>query len=133
MVKGECSCGKVTYEIKQELSDVYICHCSLCRRSTGSGGIAVAVAPKEKFKWLKGEEDIKYWAMPGHDWHTNFCSTCGSTLPAENDSSSIYVPVGTLISGFESLKVAHHIWVASKANWEEICDSGKQHAEGIGS
>jgi hypothetical protein len=25
--------------------------------------------------------------------------------------------------------VAHHVWVGSKAVWDEIGDAGKQHAE----
>lgn len=129
MARGECNCGEVAYEIEQELSDVYICHCSICRRSTGSGGIAVVIVAKDKLQWLKGVERINRWDKPGHDWHTVFCATCGSTLPGENDPLNFYVPVGTLTSGFENLKVAHHIWVSSKAGWEEIGDSGVQHTQ----
>jgi len=36
------------------------------------------------------------------------------------------------MSGAERLKVAHHIYVGSKANWEEIGDSGKQHFGAFG-
>jgi hypothetical protein len=131
MVKGECNCGNVVYEISEKLSDVYICHCSICRRSTGSGGIAVSIVPKSKFFWVKGENLVKHWAKPGHDWHTNFCGICGSSLPGENDPQNMYIPVGTLISGHENLKVAHHLWVDSKASWEVIGDIGKQHREGF--
>ena len=133
MTNGECNCGEVAYEVQQELSDVYICHCSICRRSTGSGGIAVAIVPKDKFRWTKGEADIKCWAKPGHDWHTSFCGNCGSTLPGENDPSNVYVPVGTLTRGYENLKVVHHMWVSSKGSWEEFGDLGKRHPEGFGS
>ena len=31
--------------------------------------------------------------------------------------------------GGESLEVIHHIWVDSKAPWEQIGDSGRQHRE----
>jgi hypothetical protein len=131
MVQGECNCGAVAYQINEKLSSVYICHCSICRRSTGSGGIAVAIVKKEKFSWLKGAEFVKYWSKPGQEWHTNFCSVCGSSLPGENDPENMYIPVGTLTSGHENLVVAHHYWVSSKASWEEIGDSGKQHPEGF--
>jgi hypothetical protein len=41
----------------------------------------------------------------------------------------MFVPAGLLSEGHEELKVIHHIWVDSKANWDEIGDSGKQHSE----
>ncbi len=31
----------------------------------------------------------------------------------------------------ESLRVTHHIWVGSKADWDEIGDDGVQHPESI--
>ena len=129
MPKGQCNCGEVTYQVDAELTDVYICHCSICRRATGSAGIAVTVTDNENFQWLKGEEYITNWQKPNHDWEISFCKNCGSPLPAKNSETNMFIPVGTLTSGDEKLKVAHHIWVGSKANWEEIGDDGKQHIE----
>lgn len=128
MATGECHCGAVAYRIDAELTDVFICHCSLCRRSTGSGGIAVVVVDKNAFAWTRGEDEVRTWVKPGHDWATSFCRHCGSTLPGVNDEARMYVPVGTLTSGGEKLAVAHHIHVSSKANWEAIGDAGSQHA-----
>ncbi|WP_455363764.1 GFA family protein [Microbulbifer discodermiae] len=127
LVKGECNCGSVAFKVNLNVSDVYVCHCSICRKSTGSGGIAVAVVENKHFSWLKGESEISYWSKPGHDWHTSFCKICGSVLPGKNDESRMYLPVGTFTSGDKKLKVAHHLFVDSKASWEKICDSGKQH------
>ena len=131
MVSGKCNCGVVAYEINAELTDVYVCHCSICRSSTGSGGIAVAIVANENFQWVKGDECINYWSKPGHDWHTSFCKICGSSLPGKNDESMMYIPVGTLTSGYENLKVAHHLYVDSKANWEILTEGAKQHKDGF--
>ncbi|WP_444996941.1 GFA family protein [Aliikangiella sp. IMCC44359] len=127
---GECNCGTVSFELNREVSDIYICHCSICRKATGSSGIAVSIISKNKFHWLKGKNNISSWSKPGHDWETNFCSTCGSPLPGENDSENMFIPVSLLTTGNNKLKVAHHIYVGSKAGWEEIGDSGKQHIAG---
>lgn len=127
---GECNCGAVAYEVETGLSDIFICHCSICRRSTGSGRIAVAIVDNDNFVWSRGGEEISYWSKPGHEWHTSFCKICGSSLPGINDETRMYIPVGTLTSGHENLKVVHHIYVNSKAAWEEIGDSGKQHPNG---
>jgi len=133
MVKGECNCGSVAYEVNADISDVFICHCSICRRSTGGGGIAVSIVSSKDFQWVVGQEQVCHWPKPGHDWHTYFCKICGSALPGKNDEANLYIPVGTITSGGENLKVAHHLYVDSKAIWEEIGDTGKQHPEGFGS
>ncbi|MFZ8990698.1 MAG: hypothetical protein ACO2ZJ_10200 [Pseudohongiellaceae bacterium] len=41
----------------------------------------------------------------------------------------MFVPAGLILEGGETLGVAHHIWVDSRASWDEIGDSGKQHSE----
>lgn len=124
---GECNCGAVTFEVSASVEDVFICHCSICRRSTGGTGIAITIVKNENFKWLAGTVNINTWSKPNHDWQTSFCSNCGSSLPGKNDQNNLYVPVSLLNSGAERLSVAHHIFVGSKANWEVIGDSGKQH------
>lgn len=127
MIKGHCNCQDVTFEITTEVTDVYVCHCSICRRATGSNGIAVIVVNNDDFAWSSGKELVKTWDKPDHDWQTSFCHTCGSTLPGANDSERMYVPAGLIMQGDEKLKVAHHIFVDSKASWDEIGDDGKQH------
>lgn len=132
MIEGECNCGAVAFKIKSQITGVYICHCSICRKTTGGGGFAVVIVNSNKLSWAQGKDNINYWVKPGHEWHTSFCRICGSPLPGKNDNTNTYIPVGSLTSGHENLKVAHHIWVGSKASWEEIGDSGKQHAQGFG-
>ena len=129
MARGECNCGAVAFEIDAEISDVYVCHCSICRRSTGSNGIAVVVVDNEMFRWARGEERIETWKKPGVDWQTWFCRDCGSPLPGKNDDERMFIPAGLITEGGDDLRVAHHIFVDSKAAWDEIGDSGKRHPD----
>jgi len=131
MILGTCNCGGVAFEITSQIKDVYFCHCSICRTNTGSNGIAVVVVSNENFHWLKGEDHVKTWVKPNHDWQTSFCIDCGSSLPGKNDDSRMYIPAGLLPS--ENLTVAYHIWVDSKANWDEIGEHGVQHLEAFAS
>jgi len=126
-VSGECNCGAVAFELTDDAQGIFVCHCSICRRLTGSNGIAVVLIGNENFRWLRGEELISNWKKPQHDWISCFCSVCGSTLPVANDESRMAVPAGLLLEGIENLKVIHHIWVDSKAHWDDIGDSGQQH------
>jgi hypothetical protein len=131
MVKGECNCGAVAFEVSTDLAGVFVCHCSICRRATGSNGIAVVVIDNDAFRWIRGEEHISTWKKPGADWQAWFCNACGSPLPGANDESRTFVPAGLISSGDEDLRVLHHIWVDSKACWDEIGDSGQRHLEGF--
>ncbi|MCG8334738.1 MAG: GFA family protein [Proteobacteria bacterium] len=129
MTRGQCNCGAVAFEIDTDISEVFVCHCSICRKSTGSNGIAVVVFDKKLFRWIRGEDQISTWKKPKKEWQTWFCKTCGSPLPGINDESRMFAPAGLITDGSESLRVGHHIWVDSKAAWDEIGDSGKQHRE----
>lgn len=132
MATGECNCGAVSFEIGADLADVYICHCSICRRSSGSNGMAVVVIGNDQFRWIRGEGEVASWRKPGTDWQKWFCRICGSPLPGINDETRMFVPAGLITKGGESLRVAHHIWVDSKAVWDEIGDAGERHHEAFG-
>lgn len=131
MATGECNCGAVRFEVDAELSGIYVCHCSICRRSTGSNGIAVVIVPNDRFRWVGGQELIATWKKPGTQWQTWFCSVCGSPVPGENNPETVFVPAASITRGGEALKVIHHVWVGSKAAWDEIGDAGQQHSEGF--
>lgn len=132
MPSGSCNCGAVAFAIDRPLTDVYVCHCSICRRATGANGIAVVVVPNAAFRWTRGEDHVSTWKKPDADWQTWFCRTCGSSLPGQNDPQRMFVPAG-LLTDAPNLAVAHHIWVDSRAGWDVIGDAGRQHPEGFGS
>lgn len=127
MAKGNCNCGNVAFEIDAPLSSVFVCHCSICRRFTGAHGVAVVVVNNDAFRWVRGEDQIAMWKKPDADWESWFCKTCGSSLPGPNDASRMFIPAGLISEGGENLQVAHHIFVESRAVWDEIGDAGKQH------
>jgi hypothetical protein len=129
MAKGGCNCGAVQFEIDGEIADVFVCHCSICRRATGSNGIAVVVVPNDRLRWVQGRDQVVMWSKPNADWQTWFCRTCGSPVPGQNDPSRMFVPAGSITAGGDALKVVHHVWVGSKATWDMIGDAGKQHPE----
>ena len=129
MVKGECNCGEIRFRISAELTDVIVCHCSICRRATGSNGIAVVIVDNQEFEWTGGEALINSWKKPGSDWQMWFCRRCGSPVPGTNSESTMFVPAGLINEGGGDLQVTHHIWVGSRAAWDEIGDSGRRHNE----
>ena len=127
MTTGQCNCGAVQFEIRSRPAGVYVCHCSICRRSTGTNGIAVVLVSNDDFQWTRGQESVVMWTKPNSAWETWFCKICGSRVPGRNDPARMFVPAGLLADA--GLEVIHHIWVGSKADWDEIGDHGKRHVE----
>ncbi len=131
MIAGHCNCGAVSFELTNRPAGVYLCHCSICRRASGSNGMAVVVVPNEHFRWVTGQDQIAAWTKPGSSWETWFCRNCGSRVPGRNDDVRMFVPAGLLGTEADGLTVLHHIFVGSKAGWDVISDDGQQHTERI--
>ena len=91
-ITGACNCGAVSFRM-DAISDVYVCHCSICRRSASGAGFAVGIVNKDQFHWLGSTEPVTTWTKPGHDWQTSFCKICGSSLPGENDDKRVLIKV----------------------------------------
>jgi hypothetical protein len=89
--------------------------------------VAVVIVPKQKFRWLKGKEHISEWSKPDADWVSCFCSVCGSSLPVANDAESLAVPAGLIDDSNQTLRLAAHVWVGSKASWDEIAGTCPQY------
>jgi len=129
MHQGSCLCGAVRYETAGELGPIVLCHCSKCRKASGSAFNAVAPISRRDFHLLTGQDAIaKYESSPGV--RLAFCRHCGSSLYSERDSlpGLLRLRIGTLDTPVGAPPVAH-IFVASKADWYEILDGAPQHAE----
>jgi hypothetical protein len=122
MLKGSCLCGGVKYEIDSGIEAVTNCHCSLCRKMSGSAFSSGAAVPARAFHFTAGQELLKEWeSSPGY--HRVFCGRCGSPIIKRKakDPESLRLRVGTL-DGDPGVKISKHIHVSSKAPWVEIRD-----------
>ena len=127
-MQGKCLCGGVSFSLSGELPNLYQCHCSLCRKVTGSSANAAFRVDRDQFSWNSGEDLIQeYQSETGFKSH--FCSRCGSPLPNLTAlDSAWWVPVG-LLEGDQGLQVGAHVFVGSRAGWDVVADSGQQFDE----
>jgi len=124
-MKGSCLCGKCVFELAGRLSAVGKCHCSKCRKVSGTGSNAVLWARPDNLTWTSGADNIKHFKM-GDGWGTSFCSDCGSPLPAmDGDGTMWFVPAGLLDEDPE-VAVRGHIFVGDMPSWEIIGDDAPQ-------
>ncbi|RUU82191.1 GFA family protein [Mesorhizobium sp. M7A.T.Ca.TU.009.01.1.2] len=126
---GKCFCGAVHYEVADEFLYAANCHCSDCRRTTGSAFKSFAGIEREKLVLTEGEDKLLIFGdESGHNAH---CGRCGSLLYSlVRDGAYVHVAMGTLVND-PSIRPTDHIFVGSKAGWFTITDDLPQHQEHV--
>lgn len=117
-MKGSCLCGQVTYVVTPPALVFQNCHCSRCRKITGSAFSPNMIVKPDQFEWLSGEDQVGRYEIEGAKYFaTSFCKCCGSTLPWKvQGGRSVVIPVGTLDEPI-SMQPTQNIHWASKADW----------------
>jgi hypothetical protein len=125
ILAGECYCREVRYEVADQFAYALNCHCSNCRRTTGSAFKPFAGIARDKFRLVKGGDDLLiYGDETTHDAH---CGRCGSLLySVVRGGGFVHVVMGTLADE-PSIRPAAHIFVGSKAPWFVITDGLPQY------
>ncbi|MBU3078084.1 GFA family protein [Sphingomonas quercus] len=118
-LRGSCLCGHVTYRVEDAFEYAMICHCADCRRATGSAFKPFAGIAADRIAVQDDTRLLRYGGDAAHDAH---CQRCGSLLYSlVREGSYVHVTLGTLIDD-PSIRPTAHIFVASKASWDMICD-----------
>lgn len=120
MHKGSCLCRSVTFSLHSEPGPFGYCHCSDCRKASGSAHAANAPVDRKDFKILTGSELItEFESSPGK--LRAFCSRCGSPLYAYLTSTPdiLRIRLGSLDTRLGQVARAH-TFVEDKADWDII-------------
>jgi hypothetical protein len=87
----------------------------------------MATVNPEQFSWTQGEELLKAYESkkgPG----LAFCVNCGTTLVGLYKGQVMGLTLGTL-NDDPPISIDHHLFVDSKACWDEIGGQAPQYAE----
>lgn len=89
-LKGSCHCGAVRFSVEAHSPVPFMhCHCSICRKTAGSGGFAINLGADATTLKVNGERHLgRYHALmrePGKratrsKAERRFCTACGSAL-----------------------------------------------------
>jgi hypothetical protein len=124
---GKCLCGDVQYEVADAFLYAQNCHCSNCRRATGSAFKPFAGIERSKLRLTSGAESLSLFGE--EDAHDAHCKACGSLLySVVRDAQFVHVTLGTLVEA-PTIRPTAHILVGSKAPWFTITDDLPQHQE----
>jgi hypothetical protein len=133
MPSGKCLCGTFEYTVEGSFGEVRYCHCSGCRRVSGTAFSANARITRSQWSLVGPRDQITEYEHPHKPGRFKaFCSKCGSPLysRSDHDPEDIRVRLG----GFEGaldVRITGHVWVGSKATWYKIEDSIPCYPEAI--
>jgi len=127
MLKGSCLCGGVRFEIAKAVGPFELCHCSRCRKSSGSAFAAFVGVEAADYRLLAGAEWIASYDAPilraPPPYRSSFCRRCGSPVPNPDPAADWFeVPAG-LLDGDPQLAPDKHIFVELRAPWFDITDA----------
>lgn len=133
-VRGTCLCGAVEFAIDGDPLRVVHCHCSRCRKVRGTGHATNFAIAADAVRFVRGDDRLTTYRPPEAKRFAHaFCRECGSSMPFINRELGIaVVPMGSLDDdpGPECRPTAH-IFVGSKAPWDDITDDLPRHADGL--
>jgi hypothetical protein len=124
LLKGGCNCGAVRYEISGVPLAVAACHCTNCRKQSGSA-FSVNLVVRASAMIVHGQ--LASYQDHGEDSGTplarEFCAACGSPIRSIPSASPkmIAVKAGTLDAPGDHAPQMH-IWTRSALPWVTIAE-----------
>ena len=129
MLHGSCHCQAVKFECTDFPESAQFCHCHTCRKVNGTAFGSSAMARREEFRVISGEDClVEYESTPGKK--RCFCVLCGTHVFAfaEKRPDFVILRLGCL-DGDHGIVPQQHIWASHKAPWYEIPDALPIHDE----
>jgi hypothetical protein len=127
-LKGSCLCGSVAFAVAGPVQGVGRCHCSKCRKVSGTGGNAQFVVCMKNFAWLRGAAETSTFKRPD-GWGPSRCKRCGSPVPDTYDNGErMWVQAGLMDDPLET-DIKQHIFCGSRADWDRESPDVQHHPE----
>jgi hypothetical protein len=119
---GGCLCGAVRYVVRGEPVHVGRCHCTDCRKESGSAFSVYAQWPVEA---------LEVTGPIGSYDGRGFCPRCGSRVlkPPRPGDDLVEVRIGSLDEAPFDLKPEAEIWVKRREAWLPPVSGAAQHDE----
>lgn len=117
-IRGSCVCGAVRYAIRPPYRFFQYCHCSRCRKRSGSAHAANIAVLIDQLAFTAGADQVTTFELPAaKSWGNAFCSRCGSGLPWKTRNGRAWiVPAGSLDDD-PGERPTRNIHYASRAAW----------------
>ena len=121
--RGSCLCGAIAFRVEKDPILARSCHCGRCRKARATAHATNMLVSLDGVRFTRGESAVASFKVPDARFFTQaFCPTCGAKVPRfATDRGFVIVPMGALDDD-PGIRPSEHIWVGSKAPWDEIAD-----------
>ena len=117
---GSCSCSKVTFEVKTELTRISKCNCSICTKK----GIIHHVVDQNQFNLISGKDSLSLYQFGTMRAKHYFCKHCGIHLFNNPRTYPEKVSVNVnCLDDFDLEKEMPKVVKFDGRNWEEAFKS----------
>ena len=125
---GCCLCGQVTFNIYQKIQTIYHCHCSLCRKQSGTSSNAATLVHQQNFKWECSKNSIHTYKKSS-GFTSSFCNRCGSPVPNQvGKTDFMWIPLGLLEQNIEPTQRLNFC-MSSSVDWNPILQAEESYEE----
>jgi hypothetical protein len=134
MLTGGCLCGACRFEYSGAVGAANYCHCSDCRRATGSAFNIGVRLNRAEFRMVRGaSRAFTKTGDSGRDLSRHFCADCGSPLFTSPPSHPdwVFVKAGALDDPI-SVKPEYESWTCSEVPWARALANLTRYARGRG-
>lgn len=126
MIVGGCLCGAIRFEMARFVGPFELCHCSRCRKASGSAFAAMIGVKVEDFSWISGRAEIRRYEAPVLEhppgFRTAFCGRCGSPMPVFERGDDWFEIAAGVLDDDPGLRPERHIYVECGSAWYESSD-----------
>jgi hypothetical protein len=124
-MKGSCLCGSIEFEINVDTLNAYQCHCSLCKKQSGSSSNSATLVERSNFRFNKGSHLIKSW-VKASGFRSDFCTNCGSPVPNPVQAlDMMWIPLGLLPMEVQPQSVIH-LCTSTLSSWHLLAAHSQQ-------
>lgn len=122
-ISGGCLCGRIRYSSDAEPALQAVCHCSTCRKNSGSQASFNVGVPLDSLSVTGAtlKTYVDHSGASGKPFNRHFCSACGSPIYSNGEA---YGPVAFIKAGTLDdpswVTPQIHIWCSEKLPVSQI-------------
>jgi hypothetical protein len=119
LLSGKCLCGQMQIAVRGEPLRVGICHCTDCRKESGSAFTFYGIWPADQFQRTGETSEFQ---------GRHFCPGCGSRLFSVDDREA-EIKLGILSEAPSPLVPSYELWVKRREPWLRPIAGAAQYDE----
>ena len=119
--EGGCFCGAIRYALT-EVYDAGYCHCSICRRTSGTPVLAWGSVREADFRLLRGTPKSLRTSDHGR---REFCADCGTHLFYRANAETVPVLIGFHLATLDdpsTVRPRLHLFAGERIDWFDTAD-----------